>query len=53
MVLEGQTTGADGQVTRHRISWTPNGDGTVRQHWESTDVTGQWTTAFDGSYTRK
>jgi len=53
MVLEGQTTGADGQVTKHRITWTPNADGSVRQHWESTDGKGQWTTAFDGTYTRK
>jgi hypothetical protein len=53
MVLEGQTTAADGKVTRHRITWTPNADGSVRQHWESTDAAGQWTTAFDGKYTRK
>jgi len=25
----------------------------VRQHWESTDAKGQWTTAFDGTYSRK
>lgn len=53
MVLEGQTTEAGGQVTKHRISWTPNADGSVRQHWESTDAAGQWSTAFDGSYTKK
>jgi hypothetical protein len=53
MVLEGQTIGADGQVTKHRITWTPNADGSVRQHWESTDAKGQWRTAFDGKYTRK
>ena len=53
MVLEGQTTGADAQVTRHRITWTPNLDGTVRQFWESTDAKGEWSTAFDGLYTRK
>ena len=52
MVLEGQTRGADGQVTRHRITWTPNPDGSVRQHWESTDTQAQWRTAFDGLYTR-
>lgn len=52
MVLEGQTTGADGQVTKHRITWTPNSDGSVRQHWESTDAQGAWTTAFDGLYTK-
>ena len=53
MVLEGQDTAADGKVTRHRITWTPNADGSVRQHWESTDASGRWTTAFDGRYTRK
>jgi len=53
MVLEGQTVGADAQTTRHRITWTPNPDGSVRQFWESTDARGQWTTAFDGLYKRK
>lgn len=53
MVLEGRTTGADGQVRHHRITWTPNPDGSVRQLWESTDAAGAWTTAFDGLYTRK
>jgi hypothetical protein len=53
MVLEGQTTGADAQPIKHRITWTPNADGTVRQLWESTDTKGQWSTAFDGTYTRK
>ena len=53
MVLEGQTTGADTRVTKHRITWTPNTNGSVRQLWESTDDKGQWSTAFDGMYTRK
>jgi hypothetical protein len=53
MVLEGQTVGADAQVTKHRITWTPNANASVRQLWESTDAKGQWTTAFDGMYTRK
>ena len=53
MMLEGQTAGADAKVTRHRITWTPNADGSVRQLWESTDANGQWTIAFDGLYTRK
>jgi hypothetical protein len=53
MVLEGQVTGADAQVTRHRITWTPNPDGSVRQLWESTDAKGKWLIAFDGKYTRK
>lgn len=53
MVLEGQVLGPDGRVTKHRITWTPKADGSVRQHWESTDDKGQWSTAFDGAYTRK
>ncbi len=53
MVLEGQTVGADGQVTRHRITWTPNADGSVRQLWESTDAGGGWSIAFDGRYTKR
>ena len=32
---------------------TPNADGSVRQHWESADSSGKWTTAFDGLYTKK
>jgi hypothetical protein len=53
MVLEGQTLGQDGRATRHRITWTPGTDGSVRQFWESTDAAGRWVTAFDGRYTRK
>ena len=53
MVLEGQTTGSDGKLTKHRITWTPNADGSVRQFWESTGASGEWTVAFDGRYTRR
>jgi len=53
MVLEGRTVGADGTTTRHRISWTPDADGSVRQLWESTNAAGAWTVAFDGKYTRR
>jgi hypothetical protein len=53
MRLEGQNVGADGKVTKHRITWTANADGSVRQFWESTDATGEWTTAFDGKYTKR
>ncbi|MEO7338154.1 MAG: hypothetical protein ABIV63_16395, partial [Caldimonas sp.] len=52
MVLEGQGASADG-VIKHRITWTPNADGSVRKFWESTDAKGQWHTAFDGTYTKK
>lgn len=38
-----------GRPRTERITWTPNADGTVRQHWEqSTDGGKTWTTAFDG-----
>ncbi len=53
ITLQGQTINADGSVAKHRITWTPSSDGTVRQFWESTDAKGQWTTAFDGLYTRR
>ena len=44
---------ATGKVVRHRITWTPNADGTLRQQWESADGAGKWNTLFDGKYTRK
>jgi len=53
MVLEGQTTDAEGRSIRHRITWTPHPDGNVRQFWESTGKDGEWKTTFDGRYTRK
>lgn len=52
MVLEGAGL-AEGKPIRHRITWTPNADGTVRQHWETSGADGRWTTAFDGLYRRK
>jgi hypothetical protein len=53
MVLEGPGIGSDGGKIVHRITWTPNPDGTVRQFWESTDANGDWQVAFDGTYTRQ
>ena len=53
MVLEGQTANANAEPTKHRITWSTNADGSVRQLWESTDAKGQWSVAFDGKYTRK
>jgi len=53
MVLEGQSVGEGGKVIKHRITWTPNASGSVRQHWESTDTKGEWSTTFDGLYMRK
>jgi hypothetical protein len=50
--LEGHTADPEGHVTQHRIRWTPNADGSVRQHWEQSTSAGRWSTAFDGRYTR-
>lgn len=54
MVLEGETVRPDGTRVLNRITWTPNGDGSVRQHWEATPDGGRsWTTVFDGLYRRR
>jgi hypothetical protein len=53
MVLEGQTMDPGGKSTKHRITWTPGADGSVRQFWETTDANGEWVVAFDGRYTRR
>lgn len=53
MVLQGQTKAPDGKLTKHRITWTPAVDGSVRQHWQSTGAKGRWETSFDGRYTRR
>lgn len=53
MVLEGELADANGKIARQRITWTPNADGSVRQHWQTADAKGAWSTAFDGLYTRK
>lgn len=43
-----------GEKVIHRITWTPNTNGTVRQHWESQKVaSGDWQTLFDGLYRKK
>jgi hypothetical protein len=37
-----------------RITWTPNADGSVRQHWESSKDMGKtFATAFDGRYVKR
>jgi hypothetical protein len=53
MVLLGQTAGKQGAVVKHRVTWTPNTDGTVRQFWESTNDAGEWKVTFDGRYQRR
>jgi hypothetical protein len=56
MVLEGSEPDAPkpGATQRHRIAWTPQPDGSVRQHWQTSEDGGHtWATAFDGRYTRR
>jgi len=55
MVLESESApDAKGASTVQRITWSPQADGGVRQHWESSSDGGKsWTTAFDGRYVRK
>mgnify|MGYP006403486695 CR=1 FL=1 len=50
MVMEGQGFVAPGKSALNRITWTPNPDGTVRQHWQYQDEKQQWITMFDGLY---
>lgn len=54
MVLEGTAPGPDGKPQQQRLSFFKNGDGSVRQLWESSADEGRtWTVVFDGLYTRK
>jgi hypothetical protein len=54
MVLQGvqdKPNAQSGLKQHERITWTPNADGSVRQHWEtSTDDGKSWKTSFDGLY---
>lgn len=51
MVLSGPGMDQQGEAIINRITWTPNADGSVRQHWQSSkDGEQSWTTVFDGLY---
>ena len=52
MVLDGRTVSDGAQLTHHRITWTPNADGSIRQLWESTNGNGERVISFDATYTR-
>jgi hypothetical protein len=39
-----------GRSARQRVSFTPRPDGSVRQHWESSNDGEHWETVFDGIY---
>lgn len=51
MVMRGTTISATKQEILNRITWTPNKNGSVRQHWQVSDDHGKhWQTLFDGYY---
>jgi len=51
MVMSGSRPTRDGGSALHRITWTPNDDGSVRQLWESSlDGGDSWSVLFDGLY---
>ena len=51
MVLQGERPAVDGNgATTHRITWTPNEDGTVRQLWDASRDGKSWIVLFDGLY---
>jgi len=53
MVLSGSRPTPNGGSARHRITWTPNADGSVRQLWEASQDDGaSWGVLFDGLYVK-
>ena len=54
MVLEGDRPNPKaGKSVRQRITWTPQPDGSVRQHWQVMNAAqSTWETVFDGLYKR-
>lgn len=53
MVMSGTRPAGNGGSALHRITWTPNEDGSVRQLWESSlDGGGSWSVLFDGLYVK-
>ncbi len=54
MVLSGSMPGRDGKPVMHEVSWTPQTDGTVRQHWRASKDRGKdWQDLFVGTYSRR
>lgn len=52
IVMIGMGKIPQGNPVSHKISWTANANGTVQQHWQTSQDDGQsWSTSFDGLYT--
>ena len=52
MVLQGEITYRNGQTAEFMGRWTPQPDGTVRQHLQQRDADGAWQDWFIGIYQR-
>jgi hypothetical protein len=53
MVLSGDGMDPQGNALTHQITWTPNADGTVEQHWQfRPNGAEEWSTLFKGMYTK-
>jgi hypothetical protein len=51
MVLKGEGKARDGKKLQHEIAWTPQPDGTVKQHWRmKKEGDDSWQDAFVGIY---
>ncbi|WP_431136058.1 hypothetical protein [Psychroserpens mesophilus] len=54
MILQtDEETNKYGKLFYHRITWTLNDDGSVRQYWETVTNTTEVNVAFDGLYKKK
>ena len=53
MVLEGDGLSSTGGRQRNRVTWSPEPDGRVRQHWETSVDGVTWAVVFDGYYRRR
>ena len=53
MVMTGKGKDQQGKDIEHRITWTPEANGTVSQVWEARPASGgEWKVLFDGVYTK-
>jgi hypothetical protein len=53
MTLTGETIGRGGARTSHRLTFTPQPGGGLKQRWESSTGGQPWQVVFDGLYVRK
>ena len=54
MILQtDEETDKDGLIFYHRVTWTHNEDGSVRQYWETITEGKDIAVAFDGLYKKQ